>query len=171
MSGAAGPSSVPHRVAPTPNGFERLLAYGAAGLLAAVAIALIRGNAEWARVPLLVWLHVATIAVGLALTPLLLLGRRGARRHRRLGYAWVAAMSATALLSFGIRGDPHGGLSPIHALSAVTLIQAPMLAWHAHRHRVSAHRTTALTLVGSALLIAGLFTFPFGRMLGRWLFG
>ncbi|CAA2154756.1 hypothetical protein MBRA_00431 [Methylobacterium brachiatum] len=45
-----------------------------------------------------------------------------------------------------------------------------MLAWHARLHRVDAHRYTALSLITGALLIAGFFTFPFGRMLGRWLF-
>jgi uncharacterized membrane protein len=54
--------------------------------------------------------------------------------------------------------------------SLFALIQAPMLAWHARLHRVDAHRYTALSLITGALLIAGFFTFPFGRMLGRWLF-
>lgn len=155
----------------TPTGFERLLAYGSVALLAIVLVALLRGYSDWGHVPLLVWLHVLTVGIGLALTPVLLLGRRGARRHRWLGYAWVGALCSTALLSFGIRDIDHGGLSPIHILSAITLTQAPMLAWHARRHRVEAHRYTALSLISGALLIAGAFTFPFGRMLGRWLLG
>ncbi len=151
--------------------FERALAYGCMALLVIVGAALVRGSSEWGRVSALIWLHIGTIIVCLALTPILLLGRRGARRHRQLGYLWVAAMSATALLTFGIRDANHGGFSPIHMLSAITLTQAPMLAWHAHMHRVDAHRYTVLSLVGGALLIAGLFTLPFGRMLGRWLLG
>lgn len=159
----------PVSLAPTP--FERLLAVGAVAMLAFVLLAIGRGVAEWGRVPPFVWLHLATIVLALALTPVLLLQRRGTRRHRRLGYVWVAAMTATALFSFGIRGIAHGALGPIHILSAIALTQAPMLAWHAHRHRVPAHRYTVVSLVAGALLIAGLFTFPFGRMLGRWLFG
>ncbi|MBE7202069.1 MAG: hypothetical protein INR70_30280 [Parafilimonas terrae] len=152
------------------TGFERLLAYGSIALLLAVLVAVIRGRANWAGVPTLIWLHIGSVSVALALTPMLLLGRRGVRRHRVLGYAWVASMTATALISFGIRGSDHGGLSAIHILSAIALTQAPMLAWHAHLHRVDAHRYTALSLIAGALLIAGFFTFPFGRMLGRWLF-
>lgn len=155
----------------TPTVFERLLAYASIALLALVLVALLRGYSDWGDVPLLVWLHILTIVVSLALTPVLLLGRRGAQCHRWLGYAWVGAMCSTALLSFGIRDIDHGGLSPIHILSAITLTQAPMLAWHAQRHRVEAHRYTALSLISGALLIAGAFTFPFGRMLGRWLLG
>lgn len=126
-----------------------------------------RGLAEGSR---LIQLHIATISLCLVLTPVLLLGRRGVRWHRVLGYGWVASMSATALLTFGIRDSNHGGLSAIHVLSAITLTQAPMLAWHARKHRVDAHRYTVLSLVSGALLIAGLFTLLPGRMLGRWLF-
>ena len=80
-------------------------------------------------------------------------------------------MVATAGLSFGIRTINPGGFSPIHALSAFTLVQAPLVAWYAHTHRVAAHRSTVRALVLGALLVAGVFTFPFGRMLGRWLLG
>ena len=154
-----------------PTKFERLLALGSLLLLATVAVALVRGHLEWSRVPVLVWLHLATISLCLALTPMLLLGRRGARRHRQVGYAWVASMTMTALVTLGIRDIGHGGLSAIHILSAVTLIQAPRLAWHARRHRVDAHRALVQILVTGSLLTAGIFTLPFGRMLGRWLFG
>ncbi|MCJ2094117.1 hypothetical protein MKK67_16690 [Methylobacterium sp. J-072] len=79
-------------------------------------------------------------------------------------------MTATALLSFGIRGGSQGDLSAIHVLSMIVLTQAPMLAWHARLRRVDAHRYTVLSLITGALLSAWFFTFPFGRMLGRWLF-
>ncbi len=117
-----------HHRSLAPTMFERLLALGSLLLLASVAVALVRGHSEWSRVPVLVWLHLATISLCLALTPMLLLGRRGARRHRQLGYAWVAAMTVTALITFGIRDIGHGGLSAIHILSAIVLIQAPRLA-------------------------------------------
>ena len=65
------------------DSYEKLLAYAAILLLAAVTTALIRGRPHWPEVPTIVWFHVATTG---------------------------------------------------------------------------------------ALLIAGVFTFPFGRMLGTWLF-
>ncbi len=154
-----------------PNLFEKMLAGGSIAILGAVAAALIRGHAQWNALPALIWLHLATILVSLTLTPILLLSRRGVRHHRVLGYIWVASMLATAALSFGIRTINPGGLSPIHILSAITLIQAPMIAWRAHRHNVSAHRLSVQIIVLGALLIAGFFTFPFGRLLGRWLLG
>ena len=153
----------------TPTLFERVLAIGAAIMFVIVVTALVRGYAHWREVPVLVWMHLLTIIIALALTPFLLLGPRGNRQHRQLGYIWVVSMAATAALSFGIYGK--GGWSAIHLLSAFTLVQAPLIAWHAHRHDVIAHRTTVQLIVFGALLIAGVFTLPFGRMLGRWLAG
>jgi len=80
-------------------------------------------------------------------------------------------MTVTAALSFEIRTINPGGLSAIHILSAITLVSAPLVAWRAHNHRVVAHRFTVQILVTGALLVAGFFTFPFARLLGRWLFG
>ncbi|MBV9009611.1 MAG: hypothetical protein JO354_10685 [Verrucomicrobia bacterium] len=154
-----------------PTAFERLLACLTAVLLLAVVAAVVRGRAEWQRIPALIWLHLATIILALALTPVLLLRPRGVRRHRQLGYVWVVSMTVTAALSFEIRTINPGGLSAIHILSAITLVSAPLVAWRAHNHRVVAHRFTVQILVTGALLVAGFFTFPFARLLGRWLFG
>ncbi len=151
------------------DGYERLLSTGAVVLLVAVTAALVRGAAEWDRVPLLIWLHLATIVVALALTPVILLGKRGDARHRGLGRLWAGAMIATALLSLGIR--TAGGFGIIHLLSLFTLVQVPLIWWSARRHQVIRHRRAVRGMVTGALLIAGFFTFPFDRLLGHWLFG
>ncbi len=153
------------------DGYERGLAVAALVLLAAVAAALLRGRAEWSAVPALVWTHIATVLVALVLTPVILLGRRGDRRHRGLGTIWVIAMLLTAALSFGIRLTHPGAFSPIHILSIWVLIQAPILWYTARTHQVVRHRRSVRGLVTGALLIAGFFTFPFDRLLGHWLFG
>ena len=140
-------------------------------LLAAVAVALVKGRADWARVPWAVWPHLATIVVALALTPAMLLRRRGDARHRALGYVWIAAMLLTAASTWFIRDANDGGFSWIHLLSVWTLIQVPLLWWRARTHNVAAHRSGVRGIVTGALLIAGFFTFPFDRMLGHWLFG
>lgn len=153
----------------TPDRYERFLAIASMVLLAAVVAALVRGMAEWGRVPALVWAHLATIGIALVLTPVMMLRRRGDARHRRLGRVWVAAMLATALLSFGIR--TAGGFSPIHALSVFVTVMAPLVWVTAARHEVAAHRRAVRGLTTGALLVAGFFTFPFDRLLGHWLFG
>ena len=150
--------------------YEKALAVGALLLLAAVLTAILRGQAQWALVPGIVWAHILTILVALVLTPVILLTPRGDRRHRVLGWIWAAAMLLTALLSFGIR-ETNGGFSFIHILSAWVVIQVPLLWYAARTHKVALHRGSVRGMVTGALLIAGFFTFPFGRLLGRWLFG
>lgn len=161
----------PMRRSLAPDLYERVLSGGAIALLLAVLAALWRGRAQFGQVPAMVWLHLATITIAVALTPVLLLGRRGALRHRTLGTIWVAAMLATAASSFFIRLIGNGGFSLIHLLPAYTLVQVPLLWWFARTHQVDRHRRSVRALVTGALLVAGFFTFPFDRMLGHWLFG
>lgn len=154
-----------------PDGFERLLALAALILLGFVLAALWRGQAEWGRVPALIWFHIGTIVIAVALTPVMLLRRRGDRLHRRLGWIWVGAMALTALATFGIRHLGRGEFSVIHILSVWTLVQVPVIVWSARSHRVARHRSAVRGMTAGALLIAGIFTFPFDRLLGHWLFG
>lgn len=151
--------------------FDRLLSLGTVAILSATVIAIVQGRDEWHLMPLNVWLHLSTIIVALALTPVMLLRRRGDRLHRRLGMLWLATMGITAVISFDIRLIIEGQFSPIHILSAVTLFAVPRIYWTARNHRVAQHRNAVRTMVLGALLIAGFFTFPFNRMLGQWLMG
>ncbi len=151
--------------------YERILAAGATLLLAAVIAALFRGRGEWHLIAPRVWAHLATIMIALALTPVMMLRRRGDMLHRQLGWVWVVAMIATALLSFGIRDSNRGSFSFIHILSAWVLIQVPLIVVAARRHKVVSHRTRVRAMTTGALLVAGFFTFPFNRLLGHWLFG
>ena len=155
-----------------PEMFDRLLAGAALILLACVLVALAKGLAQWGSVPAFIWGHILTILAALVLTPVMLLRRRGDRLHRQLGYVWVTAMGVTAALSFGIRTiSPSGGLSWIHILSAWTLVQVPLIVWSARTHNLARHRASVRGMVLGALLIAGIFTFPFNRLMGQWLFG
>ena len=154
-----------------PDRIDRILAAASLLLLFFVLAALARGRAEWHLLPPLLWTHILTVLVALALTPLMLLRRRGDRLHRRLGWIWAAALAGTALVSFGIRGIGNGSLSPIHLLSVWTLIQVPLVVRYARRHDHDRHRRAVRFMVAGALLIAGFFTFPFGRQLGLWLLG
>lgn len=153
-----------------PDRLERVLGLLSLVMLAVILVAIVRGMAEWAQIPGIVWLHLATMLTALALTPILLWRRRGDGRHRVLGYVWSGAMMATAIDSLFIRGK-NGEFSVIHLLSAFVIVMVPVLVLSARSHRVARHRRTVRGLVIGALLVAGIFTFPFGRLLGRWLFG
>jgi uncharacterized membrane protein len=155
----------------SPDVFERMLAVASLLLLIAMLTALFRGQDEWYRLSPFLWGHLATIATALALTPVMLLRRRGDRLHRRLGYVWIAAMFGTAFVSLFIRDINRGGFSFIHILSVWTLIQVPLIYWTARTHQIAKHRSAVRGMVFGALLIAGFFTFPFDRLMGHWLFG
>lgn len=166
---ALAPSPKRHSLAP--EAFDRILAVAATVLLAAVLAALARGFAEWDRVPAVVWAHILTILVALVLTPFMLLRKRGDRPHRVLGWIWASALFLTAAISFEVRTINPGGFSFIHLLSVLTIVQVPLIVLYARRHDWKRHRSAVRGMVTGALLVAGFFTFPFGRMMGAWLFG
>lgn len=154
-----------------PDVWDRLLSAAAIVLLLMVAVALARGYGQWQRIPLVVWAHILTIVVALTLTPVMLLRRRGDRLHRRLGWVWAGAMLLTAVDSLFVRGINRGSLSLIHIFSFWTIVQVPWIVWAARTHRVAQHRAAVRGMVLGALVIAGIFTFPFNRLMGHWLFG
>jgi uncharacterized membrane protein len=151
--------------------FEKILSAAAIALLTAVIIALMRGWGEWSTIPANVWAHIAAIFVALALTPVMLLRQRGTPGHRQLGWIWATSMFLAALISFDLRLINQGSFSFIHILSAWTMIQVPVIVWSARTKNVKRHRSSVRGMILGALLIAGFFTFPFGRLMGNWLFG
>lgn len=170
MASVAGKRREPYRESLTPDLFERILAIGAIVLLACVIVALFKGRAAWGRIDATLWVHLGTIIVALALTPVMLLRKRGDTLHRQLGWVWVSAMILTAAVSFLIRESNDGGFSFIHILSVWTLVQVPLIAWSARTHNIHQHRSSVRAMTLGALLIAGFFTFPFNRLLGQMLF-
>ena len=170
----ARPALAPDRLAPdrlAPDRLERALGWAALVLLVAALAAVVRGHAGWTMVPPAIWLHLLTVMIALALTPVILWQKRGTRLHRRLGTIWAGAMFISALDSFWILETNHGHFSPIHLLSAFVAVQTPRLVLTARAHNHAAHRRTVRGLVIGGLLTAGALTFPFHRLLGRWLFG
>jgi uncharacterized membrane protein len=153
-----------------PDTLERICAFLAIALLLAATVAVIKGRPQWNLIPWQVWVHLATLAVVLVITPVMMLRRRGDGRHRLLGWIWSVCLFATALISLDMRQINNGGFSFIHILSVITLVGVPVLILSARRRDIARHRGQARGFVIGALLIAGFFTFPFDRMLGSWLF-
>jgi uncharacterized membrane protein len=150
--------------------FEKFLAFGAALMLSFTIVAVGKGRAEWVHVGPLIWLHLATLATALCVTPILLLRKRGDGRHRFLGWIWAVSMFTTAIISLGIRQIGRGDFSLIHLLSIMVILAVPLLIWRAKTHDIAQHRKTARNMIAGGLLTAGFFTFPFDRLLGHWLF-
>lgn len=154
-----------------PTRTERVLALICGLLALTVAVAVIRGAPQWPLIGPTIWAHLATVMLAVVLTPVVLLMRRGTRVHRAIGAVWIVAMLTTAIVSLFVRTIRPGHLSPIHFFSFLTLVTVPRALWFAHTHQVEKHRRAILGTIIGALLIAGWLTFPFGRLLGRWLFG
>jgi uncharacterized membrane protein len=163
-------------MAATQTGPHRRLPDAAIGaailvLLGLVLAAILRGGAAWADLAQPVQVHLVAIVATLGLTAAQLIRRKGTAIHRAMGWMWVVAMLTAALSSFWIRDIADGGFSFIHLLSAWVMIQVPLLVHAIRRGDVAHHQTRARSLAIFALLVAGAFTFPFGRLLGTWLFG
>ncbi|MDX8436462.1 DUF2306 domain-containing protein [Mesorhizobium abyssinicae] len=95
---------------------------------------------------------------------------KGTPSHRVMGYAWAALMLVIAVSSFWIQQIRLiGPFSPIHLLSILVLVTAPLAVWYAHTHRVAAHRGAMIKLF--ALIGAGIFTLLPGRIMHTVMFG
>lgn len=154
-----------------PDTIDRALSLAAAFLCCAVVVAAVRGSADWGKVSWQVWVHLALITLALVLTPVILMQRRGTRRHKRMGYVWMASLAIASIVSFDIRQINAGQFSPIHILSVAVPILLLRALWQARQGNLRSHRMAIRLMTGGALLLAGFFTFPFGRMLGNWLLG
>ncbi|HEY1124608.1 MAG TPA: hypothetical protein VGE65_03170 [Sphingobium sp.] len=159
----------PARISTAPDLFDRILAVLSGAFLLVVLVALFKGQAEWGRVPPVIWAHLLTILVALVLTPVMLLRRRGDQRHRLLGWVWAASLFGTAFISLFVKTLNPGHFSYIHLLSILTIVQVPMIVLYARRHDHKRHRQAVRGMVIGALLVAGFFTLPFGRLIGHWL--
>ena len=124
--------------------------------------------------PPAIQIHVAAALTALAIGIVLLIGVKGNRLHRTLGWTWVLAMATTAVSSFFIHrlnpGGP-GGFSLIHLLSGWTVIALPMAVHAARRHRIADHRRAMTGMFVGGLIVAGAFTLLPGRLMWAIFFG
>jgi uncharacterized membrane protein len=154
-------------IAPEP--LDRALGFAAIAMLAIVLAAIGRGHGHWGEPPAVVWGHLALVIAALGLTPVMMLRAKGSDSHRLLGTIWVVLLVAIAVEGFFI--PLHGrSFSPIWLISLFVLWRVPTAFLAARRHQIARHRAAMRGTVIGAFVVAGLFTLPFGRMLGTWLF-
>ncbi|MEH0069414.1 DUF2306 domain-containing protein [Pannonibacter sp. Pt2-lr] len=115
----------------------------------------------------------AFAAIGAAVLGVIQLAApKGTLPHRSLGYLWAGLMLWVAGSSLFIHElRMIGPFSPIHILSAITLIGVPAAVYAARRGRLATHRKAMQHIMFWALLVAGLFTFMPGRIMHQVLFG
>lgn len=118
-----------------------------------------------ARSSLQIQIHVAAAMGAFVIGLLQFIGPKGATVHRVLGWSWCVLMLITAISSFWIVGLNGKMYSPIHGLSALTVIAVPGVIAAARRHDIKAHKKAVYGLFIGALMIAGLFTLLPGRLM------
>ncbi len=123
------------------------------------------------RSPWVLKAHVIGAVASFGIGSVLLLGAKGRRMHRILGYGWVATMSVTAISSFFLTGLNGDNFSFIHAISAWSVIVLPMGVAAARRRDIQSHRKNMTGLFVGGMAIAGLFSFLPGRMMWSIFFG
>jgi uncharacterized membrane protein len=119
-------------------------------------------------------IHLIAVIPAIPLGGFVLLRRKGDALHKFCGRLWAMMMMIAAISSFWI-GRPGGGLmgsglSFIHIFSIITLISIPLAIWQVRRGNIEAHRR-AMRGPYIGLIIAGLFAFVPGRIMGVLVFG
>lgn len=181
---------MPEAVSASPPLRKRLLLLNLFFNLAALGLVVIpimaidwpRFSAAWAKARFpdldvlaaaspLVLAHLTAVLAALALTAVLLVGRKGTRIHRSLGWAWSLLVAAGA--ASGLFIHQAGGFSIFHAYSLLALVLLPISLMAARTHRVRLHAGLMVYLAVNVLLGAGFFAlYPGfgGRLLVRAMF-
>ncbi len=126
---------------------------------------------HWPRLQLIAYvapptqLHLAAVTTALAIGVILMIGVKGSRMHRTLGWVWVLAMMTGAVSSLCIRTVNHGAFSYLHLFSGWTIVMLPMAVAFARRHNVRRHARAMTGLFTGGLILAGLFAFLPGRLM------
>lgn len=161
-------SVLPPPTAITRNFIIGSIAFAVLGTLLFMASAsLISGGARinYDATPWALRIHVATVIPALFLGGPILWMRKGTPLHKILGRIWAMLMVTTAISSFWLQGL-IGTIGPIHFFSVVTLISIPRAIYFARKGDFVKHQRS-MTGPYIGLLIAGLFSFLPGRMLGQ----
>lgn len=148
------------------------IAFAVLGTLTFMAAAsVISGGARitYEDTPWALFIHVGTVIPALLLGGPVLLMKKGTRLHKMLGRIWATLMMTTAISSFWLQGLV-GSIGPIHIFSVVTLISIPRAIWAIRKGDVRTHQQ-AMTGPYIGLIIAGLFSFMPGRMMGQLVAG
>jgi uncharacterized membrane protein len=139
------------------------------------------GHLHWpnwsplASTSLVIQAHVATVLMAAAIGLFLMIGRKGTRLHRQIGYVYMAAMFATGLITLTIPRAPFGPhlgpFGPLHIFSLFALVNVPAALWAAREGRWMLHGRIMGGLFVGGIGIAGLLAFMPGRLMWQVFFG
>lgn len=127
--------------------------------------------ALFAAQPWIIQLHLLAAVAGVSLGGIILSLRKGDRRHRTMGWAWVAVMGTAAVSSLFIVGLNGDAWSLIHLISGWVLVGLPLGVRAARRHNIVRHRRMMTGMFWGASIVAGGFAFLPGRLMWNLFFG
>jgi uncharacterized membrane protein len=117
--------------------------------------------------------HIAIVMLALGLGAVQMALPKGDRRHRLLGYGWLAVMAALSITGLLIQLEP-GHVTLVHRISSgfaiANLVLTPVVIWSARTGRRRLHRGLAMTFFGN-MLFSGLMAFIPFRAIGLLVFG
>lgn len=122
----------------------------------------------------LVYIHLATVVPAFIIGTILLLSRKGSRRHKMMGIIYMILMLVTAVVSLFLQAQvgpvflDHFGY--IHLLSLLTIYTVFVAYISAKNGNVKRHSSSMIGLYIGGILLAGSFAFTPGRHLHSWLF-
>ncbi|MBL6704412.1 MAG: DUF2306 domain-containing protein [Pseudomonadales bacterium] len=116
--------------------------------------------------------HAITALLAVIIGAIQLASGKGTTQHRVLGYLWVSMMMYVSISSFFIAEiQLWGPYSPIHLLSAWTVLTLCTGVYFARVGNIKAHQLNMQLLYGLALILTGLFTLLPNRVMGQIFFG
>ena len=116
--------------------------------------------------------HAITALLAVIIGAIQLASGKGTMQHRVLGYLWVSMMMYVSISSFFIAEiQLWGPYSPIHLLSAWTVLTLCTGVYFARVGNIKAHELNMQLLYGLALILTGLFTLLPNRVMGQIFFG
>ncbi len=124
-----------------------------------------------ARASLPMRIHLATVLAALVLATVQIVGPKGSRWHRALGWTLSVLLVTTAVASLFIRNPAGGWLNPFQIFSVWTLIGIPWAVISARRHDLRRHARMMYGFYFGALIFAGALTLLPGRLMWRVFFG
>ena len=116
--------------------------------------------------------HALVALAAVIIGAIQLVSAKGTRHHQLLGYLWVSMMMYVSLSSFFISEiQLWGAYSPIHLLSAWTVLTLCTGVYFARVGNIKAHQQNMVLLYVLALILTGLFTLLPSRVMGQIVFG
>jgi uncharacterized membrane protein len=117
--------------------------------------------------------HIVVVMLALGLGGAQMALPKGDRRHRLLGYGWLAVMALLSVTGLLIQLEP-GHVTVIHRISSgfalANLLLTPLVIWSARTGRRRLHQGLTLGLFAN-MLFSGLMAFIPFRAIGLLVFG